>query len=176
MRSHEYSSPPQLSLTNLEDKDAESPLQVALAIVYQEDNFLLQLRDNISMIAYPDHWGLFGGHIELGENPEQALKRELIEEINYKVPNPIEFRVYNEPNITRYLYSSPLIVAIEQLVLQEGVDFGLVPVNIVKQGRCYSPKTDKVHPIGKVHQAILLDFFEYNLKQKENIVITSTHA
>jgi ADP-ribose pyrophosphatase YjhB (NUDIX family) len=70
-------------------------------------------------IAYPNCCGLFGGHIELGENPEQELKRELVEEINYKVPNPMEFRVYNRPNIIRYLYSSPLTVAIEQLVLQE---------------------------------------------------------
>ncbi|YAI81960.1 MAG: NUDIX hydrolase [cyanobacterium endosymbiont of Rhopalodia sterrenbergii] len=147
-----------------------------MAIVYQENNFFLQLRDNLSTIAYPDHWGLFGGHIESGETPEQALKRELVEEINYKVPNPMEFRVYNEPNITRYLYSSPLTVAIEQLVLQKGVDFGLVPVNMIKQGRCYSPKTDQVHPIGKVHRAMLLDFFEYNLKQGKNVVITSTHA
>ncbi|BBA79426.1 hypothetical protein RGRSB_0908 [cyanobacterium endosymbiont of Rhopalodia gibberula] len=176
MRSHKKYSYPQLSPTNIEDKDTKFPLQVALVIVYQEDNFLLQLRDNRSTIAYPDHWGLFGGHIESGETPEQALKRELVEEINYKVPNPMKFRVYNEPNITRYLYSSPLTVAIEQLVLQEGVDFGLVPVNMIKQGRCYSPKTDQVHPIGKVHRAILLDFFEYNLKQKENIMITSTHA
>ncbi|MGP0129554.1 MAG: NUDIX hydrolase [cyanobacterium endosymbiont of Rhopalodia musculus] len=176
MRSHKYSSPPQLSLTNIEYKDTKFPLQVALAIVYQEDNFLLQLRDNIPTIAYPNCWGLFGGHVESEENPKQALKRELVEEINYKVSNPIKFRVYNEPNITRYLYSSPLTVAIEQLVLQEGVDFGLVPVNMIKQGQCYSPKTDQVHPIGKVHQAILLDFFEYNLKLKENIVITSTHT
>jgi 8-oxo-dGTP diphosphatase len=176
MRSHKYSSHPQLSLTNIEEKDVELPSQVALATVDQEDNFLLQLRDNMPTIAYSNCWDLFGGHIEFWENPEQELKRELVEEINYKVLNPMEFRVYHRPNIIRYLDSSPLTVAIEQLVLQEGFYFGLVPVNMIKQGRCYSPQTDKVHPIGKVHQATLLDFFEYNLKQKENIVLTSTHT
>lgn len=164
MRLYQSLSPPQLSLTNIEDKNTKYSLQVALAIIYQGDSFLLQLRDNIPTIAHPNCWGLFGGHIEPGENPEQALKRELIEEVNYKVLNPMEFRVYNEPNITRYLYSFPLTVAIEQLVLQEGVDLGLVPVNTIKQGQCYSPKTDQIHPIGKVHQVILLDFFECNLK------------
>ena len=149
---------------------------MALAIVYQEDNFLLQLRDNIPTISYPNHWGLFGGHVESGKHPKQALKQELVEEINYKISNPIKFRVYNEPNITRYFYYSPLTVAIEQLILQEGTDFGLVPVSTIQQGQCYSPKTDQVHPIGKVHQAILLDFFEYNLKQTKNIMSTSTHA
>jgi ADP-ribose pyrophosphatase YjhB (NUDIX family) len=77
-------------LTNIEDKDVEFPSQVALAIVYQEDNFLLQLRDSMPTIAHPNCWGLFVGHIELGENPEKELKPELVEEINYKVPNPME--------------------------------------------------------------------------------------
>ncbi len=37
---------------------------------------------------YPGYWGCFGGHIEDGETPEEALKRELVEELEYKVHDP----------------------------------------------------------------------------------------
>ncbi len=141
-----------------------SPVKVALAIIYQGDSFLLQLRDNIPTIAYPNHWGLFGGHLELDETPEQALKRELLEEINYQVANPTEFRIDHESNIIRYLYYTPLTVKMEQLVLQEGADLALVPLDTIRQGQCYCPKTEEFHPIGQIHQKILLDFFESDLQ------------
>jgi 8-oxo-dGTP pyrophosphatase MutT (NUDIX family) len=46
---------------------------------------LLQHRDNIPGIWYPDHWGCFGGAVDDGEEPFQALIRELEEEIELKV-------------------------------------------------------------------------------------------
>ena len=42
-------------------------IHVAIAILYQDNKFLMQLRDNIPTIAYPGYWGLFGGHLEAGE-------------------------------------------------------------------------------------------------------------
>jgi len=50
-------------------------------IILADGRFLLQLRDDKPEIFYPNHWGLFGGAIELGESDEEALKRELFEEI-----------------------------------------------------------------------------------------------
>lgn len=44
--------------------------------------FLLQLRDNSPSISYPNTWTLFGGRIEKNETPEEAIKRELKEEIS----------------------------------------------------------------------------------------------
>jgi len=49
---------------------------------------LLQLRDKKETIRYPNCLGTFGGDIEPGETPEQAIVRELREELNYDLKNP----------------------------------------------------------------------------------------
>ena len=54
--------------------------EVAIAILYQGDRFLLQLRDDIPTIAWPGHWAFFGGHLEPGESADVAVQRELMEE------------------------------------------------------------------------------------------------
>jgi 8-oxo-dGTP pyrophosphatase MutT (NUDIX family) len=58
---------------------------VGIILLNKEDKILLQLRENSPDIEYPDHWVLFGGGIEEGERPEDALKRELLEEIELKL-------------------------------------------------------------------------------------------
>lgn len=58
---------------------------VAAIIVVESDGYLLQLRDARPDIWYPDHWGLFGGGAEPGEEPVRALARELDEELELKL-------------------------------------------------------------------------------------------
>ncbi len=63
-----------------------TPGNAVAAIIHTEDGrYLLQHRDAISTIFYPDHWGCFGGAIESGESPLDALSRELQEEIAFSV-------------------------------------------------------------------------------------------
>lgn len=38
-------------------------------------------------VNYPDKFGFFGGHHESGETSEQALEREIREELNIKIKN-----------------------------------------------------------------------------------------
>jgi len=56
---------------------------VAALVVTEDGRYLLQLRDQKPNIWYPGHWGLFGGAVDAGETPEEALCRELTEEIDY---------------------------------------------------------------------------------------------
>jgi 8-oxo-dGTP pyrophosphatase MutT (NUDIX family) len=123
----------------------------------------MQLRDEIPHIAYPGHWGLFGGHLEAGETPQEGLQRELLEEINYVPETLSPFRSYADERIFRYVYYSQLTVPVEKLILQEGWDLDLLNANDIKQGSFYSHKASASKPLGDIHQRILLEFLELSL-------------
>ncbi|MEM0465180.1 MAG: NUDIX domain-containing protein [Candidatus Pacearchaeota archaeon] len=57
--------------------------------INNKKEILLLLRDNKPEIDYPNTWGLIGGHLEKNETPIQALIREVKEEINYELVNPV---------------------------------------------------------------------------------------
>ena len=139
---------------------SDQVIHVSLAILYRQDQFLLQLRDNISTIRYPGHWGLFGGHVEQGETPEDALKRELLEEISYTPPVVSEFGVYSDAKVVRHIYHAPLTVELNHLVLGEGWDMGLFTPEQIKADTCYSEIAGQVRPLGRLPQQVLLDFMK----------------
>lgn len=47
--------------------------------------------------TFPNHFGFFGGGIEEGEEPEEALRREIKEELDIDVTNYVSWRSYNLP-------------------------------------------------------------------------------
>jgi 8-oxo-dGTP pyrophosphatase MutT (NUDIX family) len=57
----------------------------------------LLVRDGLALLVhrhpsrrwYPDCWDLVGGHVEAGELPQQAVRRECLEEIGVHVLDPI---------------------------------------------------------------------------------------
>lgn len=120
----------------------------------------MQLRDNIPGIIYPGHWGFFGGHIDPGETPEEALLGELLEEISYTPPWVLEFGCYSDSKVLRHVFHAPLTVELKQLVLGEGWDMGLLTSEQIRSGSCYSQKAGQVRPIGSPHQRILLEFID----------------
>jgi 8-oxo-dGTP diphosphatase len=136
----------------------KAPVQVAIAILYRQDRFLMQLRDNISGIIYPGCWGLFGGHIEPGETPAIAVRRELVEEIGYGVGSLFEFARYQDQRAVRHVFHGPLTIPPDQLTLNEGWDLDLLSVATIQTGEHYSLRAQQIRPIGDIHQKILLDF------------------
>ncbi|MGC1393510.1 MAG: NUDIX hydrolase [Coleofasciculaceae cyanobacterium] len=137
----------------------EQKVEVAIAILHTADRFLMQLRDNIPGIIYPGCWGFFGGHLDPGETPYAAVKRELLEEIGYLPPVISEFRCYSDSDVIRHVFQAPLTVELEQLVLGEGWDLGLLTAQEISKGESYSAVAG-VRPLGRPHQQILLDFIE----------------
>jgi 8-oxo-dGTP diphosphatase len=133
-------------------------IAVAIAILYQGDRLLMQLRDNIPTIVYPGTWALFGGHVEPGEHPDRAVARELLEEINYTLPQIDRFGIYVDEKVVRYVYQAPLLVNLTDLSLNEGWDMGLLTAADIRRGHQFSAQAGEERPIGSSHQTILLDF------------------
>lgn len=152
------------------NNSSPTPLgSVAVAIIHQHDKYLMQLRDDLPNIAYPGVWGFFGGHIEPEEEPEAALRRELIEEINFCAGELTKFRCdrvevslqgNNEDKYPylRHIYSCALTIPIEELELREGWDLKLLTVTEIKQGFAYSAKAIANKPLGEIHRQIILDY------------------
>ena len=96
-------------------------------IILENDNgeFLLYLRDGKPGIPFPYHWDLIGGHVEDGETPEEALIREVKEEIDFDLKDYSFFKEYlclegdAYPNI-KYIYSGRIALPIEEIPLLEG--------------------------------------------------------
>jgi 8-oxo-dGTP diphosphatase len=140
------------------------PVLVTMAVLYQNQHFLMQLRDDRENILYPGKWGLFGGHLELSETPEVGLTREVQEEINYLAKKPTLFRCYSDRKYVRYIFFAPLEVSLESLELNEGQDLDLVPLDNIRLGYNYSDKAGEKRALGTIHRRILLDFTTFAQK------------
>lgn len=83
---------------------------VAIMVV-DGSKYLMQLRDPIPTIYYPGHWGLFGGAVDQGETSDQAVRRELQEELGFIAGEMtfltefnFDLRFIGEPKIYRRYY------------------------------------------------------------------------
>jgi 8-oxo-dGTP diphosphatase len=100
-----------------------------IAAIILENNkgeFLLYLRDNKPDIPFPDHWDLIGGHLEEGESPEQALIREVKEELDIDLKDYTFYKKYvclygDAYDNIKYIYSGKINIPIEEVTLLEGV-------------------------------------------------------
>ncbi len=119
---------------------------VTLIIENGKGEILMYLRDNKPEIPFPHYWDLFGGEIEAGETPQEALKRELKEELGITLANCKFFKKYDclegdvKPNI-KYVYSVKTNQPLEEMTLLEGEELrffsreeigGLKAANILK--------------------------------------------
>jgi 8-oxo-dGTP diphosphatase len=98
------------------------------AIIFENDNeeLLLYLRDNNPAIPFPDHWDLIGGHVEEGESPEEALVREVKEELDLDLKDYSFYKKYEcltgdaYENI-KFIYTGRITIPLEEITLLEGV-------------------------------------------------------
>lgn len=142
----------------------DKPLvEVTMAILYREEKFLMQLRDDFEHIIYPGVWGFFGGHIEVGEDPTAGVKRELAEELGYVPPKIELFVEHADDRARRYFYHGELTVPISNLALNEGQDLALCSIEEIQKGEKFSEKLGEMRYLGEPHRKALLTFIESGL-------------
>lgn len=100
---------------------------VSLILLFDKDKRILLQHRSKDAKRLPDFWGFFGGGIEEGETPEQALIRESKEELDYTPQKPRlvmqqEFE-YKNVNNKKYVYMEEYDNSIE-LHQHEGQDMG----------------------------------------------------
>ncbi len=97
----------------------------------QQGKLVIQLRDEKPGLLFPAHWATLGGGIEKGETPDQAMTRELEEEIS-PAP-PVTFWRYFEHNyrvrgetrmVSNHVYVGKLACPLEDIQLFEGQRLG----------------------------------------------------
>ena len=101
-------------------------LKVSKAIIYHRNDYLLQLRDHTPGIVYAGYWSFFGGAIEPGETPWQALQRELAEELEWQPDAGAYLYDWVNPDLPCriHFFTVPFTGQRSALVLHEGQDLG----------------------------------------------------
>jgi 8-oxo-dGTP diphosphatase len=100
--------------------------EISQVLLFDSDRRLVvYLRDDNPAIPFPNHWDFFGGHLEAGETPEQALVREVKEELGIELKQWKFFRLYHcdrgdaYPNL-KHIYWAEIDQSATQLTLNEG--------------------------------------------------------
>jgi 8-oxo-dGTP diphosphatase len=91
-----------------------------LILVNSRGEVLLQLRDNIPTIPYPNTWCLPGGHIEGDETPEQCLVREMREEMGIAIEGLTYFTERSYPSEVEYFFAAHMDLNVDEITLIEG--------------------------------------------------------
>jgi mutator protein MutT len=81
---------------------------VSLFILYTSTGQILLQHRTHDAWRLPNHWAFFGGGIEPGESPTEALMREVREELSYHVQDPhflmSQIMMDGEDANTKYVY------------------------------------------------------------------------
>jgi len=103
-------------------------LNCVVIILYDNNQkILLQHRTSDAPIL-PDYWAFFGGGIQNNETPIEAVKRETLEEVNYKLKYPILYKetefIIDDKKGYMYIFLEKLLAPKDSLKLNEGQNWG----------------------------------------------------
>lgn len=113
----------------------------------KENKFLLVLRDDKLNISNPNCWSLFGGGIKSGENPMEALKREISEEINIELYDirqidkiDVSLTVKDKSYIvTGYIFLAYTDAELNEIKVYEGQKAGYFSIDEIKTMKNLAP-------------------------------------
>jgi 8-oxo-dGTP diphosphatase len=92
-----------------------------IILLNSNNEVLLLLRDNKIEIPFPNMWDIPGGKVEDGESPEQAVRREMMEEMSIKNLGEINlFKILKTENLTDNIFWKRLNLNPKVIDLKEG--------------------------------------------------------
>ncbi len=126
--------------------------KVALAIIRnRQGQYLLQHKDS-GAPNYPDTWCLFGGGVEEGESPEEAIVREVFEELQIMIDIPNLYRriVDHAAGVDRYFFDLSISEPVEKLKSQlcEGDDVAYFDFSSLKSLKTCQPHMAVIDTLG----------------------------
>ena len=134
---------------------------VVLVLLYDDEGkFLLQLRDSDPTIAYPGHWGGFGGSLEEGETATVGARREILEELNYSTDYLSFLNSRQLPDCLVDVFSCKLTVPPSELTLMEGLDMGLFSIDQISTGVLYSKTMRQSYPVAAPLRTMCQEFIQ----------------
>ncbi len=127
----------------------KKPAGAGIILLNSKGQILLILREDDPGIPYPGMWDLPGGHIEEGETPEQAIRREMMEELELELGDISIFREYHRDTFDEYVFLKKIDLDAAALPLHEGQ-------------RCayFDSRTVFTLPLAYSYRLVLKEFFD----------------
>jgi len=139
-----------------------NPQAVAIIISSDQNEVLLQLRDNNPEISFANFWTLPGGVVETNETPERVARRELAEETGLHLQLS-RWKVYNRTSenhkivIEQYVYTGTTRQPASEMILGEGQAI-----------QFFRPNELQALPIAYGFDKLLVEFFDVYRLGKTN--------
>lgn len=128
--------------------------KVALIVFYDNDKRIL-LQDRTGISKWGEEWGFFGGAIEKGETPEQALVRETKEELTFDLKEFKHVKKFEgnipEVKVIAEVFVAPIKNNFKKFKQQEGQNMKLFTLD----------KAEKLKMVSAVDKKILKGLKEY---------------
>ena len=92
-----------------------------IILLNSNNEVLLLLRDDRVDIPFPNMWDIPGGKVEINEDPEFAVRREINEELGIANLHEINlFKIITSENLTDYIFWKKLELNPHEIDLKEG--------------------------------------------------------
>lgn len=92
-----------------------------IILLNSNNQVLLLLRDDKVDIPFPNMWDIPGGKIEIGETPENAIRREMTEELGIDNLGEINlFKIFTTENLTDFVFWKRMDLKPSEIDLKEG--------------------------------------------------------